>query len=227
MDSVAPAIGPATAILPLLNGLGHLESLDARFGADHVLGGKCLIAATLDADGSIRHLNNNHSLTFGERDGSRSARVDALWSAMSGVRFDAASSEAILQEMWEKWVFIAAAAGITCLMRASIGDIVAAGATGLALGLFAECAGIAARHGFPPSEASTARSVGMLSAPGSLLTASMLRDMERAGRTEADHILGDLLRRGGPGDDTRLLRIACSHMKTYDARRAREAAQSG
>jgi hypothetical protein len=127
MTSFAPAVGRETAILPLLNGMRHLEILEARFGGDHVLGGQCLISAALDPNGRILHLNKAHTLSFGERDGSRSARVEAIASLLSGTRFEARLSEAILQEMWEKWVFIAATAGITCLMRAAIGDIVAAG----------------------------------------------------------------------------------------------------
>jgi 2-dehydropantoate 2-reductase len=223
MESFAPAVGPGTAILPLLNGMGHLDHLDARFGAQRVLGGLCMIAVTLDPDGgSIRHLNQNHAFAFGERDGSRSERVDAIWSALAGVRFDARLSEAIVHEMWEKWAFIAAVAGITCLMRAAIGDIVAAGAADLASGLFDECAAIATQNGFPPSESSTARSRGMLTASGSTLTASMLRDLERNARTEADHILGDLLKRSSGSEDRRLLRIAYSHLAAYEARRARE-----
>ena len=84
--------------------------------------------------------------------------------------------------MWEKWVFIAASAGITCLMRATIGDIVAAGAADLAAMLFAECAAIAAKEGFATRSAFAERTRTMLTAPNSPLTASMLRDIERGAR---------------------------------------------
>jgi ketopantoate reductase len=56
----------------------------------------------------------------------------------------------ILQEMWEKWVFVAALAGITCLMRASISDIAKTGASELAMTMFDECAMIATSQGFLP-----------------------------------------------------------------------------
>jgi 2-dehydropantoate 2-reductase len=225
MDSVAPAVGADTAILPLLNGMRHLDLLEARFGAGKVLGGQCLISTVLDADGRILHLNDTHMLSFGERDGSRSARAQAVASVLSGARFDARLSEDILQEMWEKWVFIAASAGITCLMRAAVGDIVAADAAGLAITLLDECGAIAARNGHAPGDASIQRSRTMLTAAGSRLTASMLRDIERGAPTEARHILGDLLGRGGDkADHSPVLRIAYAHLKAYEARRAREAA---
>ena len=146
--SFTPAVGSDTAILPLLNGIRHLDLLQARFGTAHVLGGQCVISTTLDPDGRILHLSDAHTLTFGELDGSASARIETIGSEFSGARFEARPSNAILQEMWEKWVFIAASAGITCLMRATIGDIVAAGAADLAAMLFAECAAIAAKEGF-------------------------------------------------------------------------------
>jgi 2-dehydropantoate 2-reductase len=227
ITSFAPAVGPQTAILPLLNGVQHLDALDARFGANHVLGGQCLISAAVDPEGRILHLSDTHSLSFGERDGSRSARVEAIASVLSGSRFDARLSEAILQEMWEKWVFIATSAGITCLMRAAIGDIVTAGAGELAIGLFEECAAIATAQGFPPRLEFLERMRPMFTAPGSPLTASMLRDIERGAPIEVDHILGDLLRRAGLNRDVgSLLNIAFRHAKAYEARRARNQAET-
>ena len=40
----------------------------------------------------------------------------------------------------------------------------------------------------------------------------MLRDIERGGRIEADHIVGDLIARGTQ-EGTRLLRVAYVHLK--------------
>jgi 2-dehydropantoate 2-reductase len=127
--------------------------------------------------------------------------------------------------MWEKWVLIATMAGSNCLMRATVGDIVAAGAENLSLALLDECAGIATAQNFTPSAAAMTRNRGMLTMPGSTFAASMLRDVERGAPTEADHILGDLIRRGSAGggpNDFPLLRIAYAHLRAYDARRKRE-----
>ncbi|MBV8474660.1 MAG: 2-dehydropantoate 2-reductase [Hyphomicrobiales bacterium] len=225
--SFAPAVGPRTAILPLLNGMRHLESLAERFGAERVFGGLCIISATLGEDGTILHLNDLHGLTFGELDGTRSARIEAVAAALLDAGFAGRLSETIRQEMWEKWLFIAAAAGATCLMRAAVGDIVAAGAADLATGLIDECAAIATAQGFPPRPASLAMARVALTQPGSMLTASMLRDVENGMPVEADHILGDLLRRTGAADNRALLRVAYAHLKAYEARRAREATSQG
>lgn len=224
--SLAPAVGPGTLILPLLNGMSHLDALDARFGAAPALGGLCSISTTLDDQGRIRHFGDFHALSFGARDASQQDRLESLAAALSGAGFDARRSENILLEMWEKWAFIAAAAGVTCLMRASAGDIAAAGASDLALTLLDECAAVSAANGFAPREPAIARGRAMLTAKGSTFAASMLRDVERGSRTEADHILGDLMRRGAKSDPAPLLRIAYAHLKSYEARREREAASA-
>ena len=225
-NSFAAAVGPNTAILPLLNGMRHLDILDTRFGADHVLGGQCLISVTLDERGEIVHLNETHNLSFGERDGSRSARVEAIASVLSNANFQSRLSEAILEEMWEKWVFIATSAGITCLMRAAVGDIVAAGAADLAIRLLDECCTIATQQGFPPSSRFIELNRAVFTTAGSGLTASMLRDIERGAPIEANHIIGDLLGRGDENSSP-LVRIAYAHLKAYEARRAREMTFSG
>src|SRR6267142_791491 len=222
IDSFAPAVGASTAILPLLNGMRHMDILDQRFGPERVLGGLCYIAATLNDQHEIVHLNDRHDLAFGERDGARSARVEALGPIMADAVFKARPSGAILQEMWEKWAFIATGAGLTCLMRAAVGDIVAAGGSDLASTLFAECSEIAARAGFSPGEAAVRNNQATFMAAGSTLTASMLRDIEHNAPIEADHVVGDLLRRGAEGASP-LLRIAFLHLKAYEARRMREA----
>jgi 2-dehydropantoate 2-reductase len=226
IESVQSAVGPDTVVLPLLNGMRHLDVLDARFGPERVLGGQCVIAATLDADGEIVHLNKLHSMTFGERAGGRSPRVDAIAAQFEGASFDYAVSDDILQSMWEKWVFLATLAAGTCLMRAPIGDIIAApGGQELLLGLFDEACAIAAEHGHAPGEASAGRARAMFTEAGSLMTASMLRDLESGAAIEADHIVGDLLaRRGAAPAGASVLATAYTHLKAYEARRARTSA---
>ena len=221
--SFAPAVGPETAILPLLNGMKHLDLLSERFGSDHVLGGLCAISTTLDSDGRILHLSDFNLLSFGERDGAVSTRAEAIAAALSGAGFDTRLSKKIMQEMWDKWVLIASTAGINCLMRADVGDIVEAGADDLTNALIEECCAIAAAQGFAPSKTTVGRVRGMLTASGSRFAASMLRDIERGARIEADHIIGALYARGGgTPKDYPLLRIAYAHLKAYETRRARE-----
>ena len=226
IEAIAPAVGRKTAILPLLNGLNHYDALDARFGAERVLGGLCSIAATLGEKGAIQHLGPMHVLRFGERSGERSERIEKLEELVKGANMDAKSSRDVMQALWEKWVMLASLAGMTCLMRATIGDIVAAAPIGkkLMLQLLDECAAVANAYGRAPRPAVLEDTRTLLTKAGSTFTASMLRDIEGGHRVEADHILGDLIARGQrAGVFTSLLEIAYCHVKAYEARQARQA----
>jgi 2-dehydropantoate 2-reductase len=226
IDAFAPAVGAGTVVVPLLNGMRHLDVLDQRLGSTHVLGGACFISATMDNAGRIVHLGDLHRLSFGERRGGRTPRVEAIAEVMSGALFEAKACDDVLLEMWGKWVFLATLAGMTCLMRSTVGDIVAAGGADLSAALSEECQSIAIAAGYDLSSEFTEKVRGRLADAESTMSASMLRDLELGGRTEADHILGDLLRRRGntPTPDRSLLRIAYTHLKAAEARTRREKA---
>ena len=196
LDSVAPAIGPQTRILPLLNGLAHMDVLDARFGSGRVLGGVAHIGAMLDEDGTIRHLNNAHTLTAGGRD-PETRRFAAEFIELCGrARFQPVLSTDILTSLWEKWTMLATLAAITTLMRATVGEIVATrDGEALVRRLYGECLAVASASGVEVSERLRSTTLAMLTRRGSGQTASMLRDLRSGQRTEHDHVLGDLLAR--------------------------------
>jgi 2-dehydropantoate 2-reductase len=222
LDDFAPAVGPATLVLPILNGMAHFETLDRRFGPERVLGGLCLISSVLDAEGGIVHRNRLHGVVYGDRGGIGAARLEAVGAALAGAGFDPRASGDIVQELWEKWVFIGATAGVTCLMRGSVGDVVSAGGTDFVGQVVAECAAAAAGQGYPPRAAALERMRAILTEPGSAMAASMLDDMERGRPTEAEPIIGDLLRRGREkGVALPLLGLVHTHLATFEARRAR------
>jgi 2-dehydropantoate 2-reductase len=223
IDSLKPAVGPGTCILPVLNGMRHLARLDDAFGRERVLGGLCQIAATLAPDGRVQHLNRVHLFVFGPRAPAQAGVCRALAEVFGRSRTDWRLSGDILQEMWEKWLFIAALAGITCLMRADIGAILAApGGRDLALDMLTETSAIAAGSGHAPRPEAIERFRSFLTDTDSTLSASMLRDIEAGGAIEADHVVGDLIaeadRAGVPAP---LLRLVYCHLKAYEARRAR------
>src|SRR5690349_20783413 len=81
MDAVAPAMGDRAVLVPMLNGISHLERLDARFGARHVMGGVAQINATLRPDGVVVNGDKLHRIIFGERDKRTTPRAQALADA--------------------------------------------------------------------------------------------------------------------------------------------------
>jgi 2-dehydropantoate 2-reductase len=218
--SIAPSVGPDTVILPLLNGMRHLHVLRERFGEAAVLGGECFIAATLDDNGDVVQLAPMAGITFGELDGRRTDRLAAVEASLSNAGFETRASATILADMWDKWVFLATNAGITCMMRGNVGEIVAAGGVATTLALLDECAGIAAACGFPFSKEASARARALLTAPGSTLSASMFRDLQRGARIENEHVIGDLLRRAPGASAPRILTAVAAHLNIYEARAA-------
>jgi 2-dehydropantoate 2-reductase len=219
--SFAPAVGPQTAILPLLNGMLHLDVLDGRFGRERVLGGLCAIAVTLNEHREVVQLNPMQSLTFGELDGRISDRVRAIAEVMASGKFGSAASEHIVQDMWEKWVFLASLAASTCLMRTSVGNILAVpGGKDFILGMLDESSAVATAEGHAPGGPFLERTRGMLTAEGSQMTASMFRDIKAGAAVEADHVIGDLIARGDAAKvPVPRLRTAYMHLKAYEKQR--------
>jgi 2-dehydropantoate 2-reductase len=221
INSFAPAVGPQTAIIPLLNGMLHLDVLDRKFGPERVLGGLCAIAVTLNDKREVVHLQPMQSLAFGERDGKLSDRVRTIAEAMAIGKFGGVTSEHIVQEMWEKWVFLASLAASTCLMRTSVGNILAVpGGKDFILGMLDECSAVASAEGHAPRAPFLERTRGMLTTEGSQMTASMFRDIQAGAPVEADHVIGDLIARGDAAKvPVPRLRTAYTHLKAYEKQR--------
>jgi 2-dehydropantoate 2-reductase len=225
LDDAIAALRPAAAgalIVPLLNGMRHLDALDAAFGAENVAGGVAAISVTLEDDGAIRHFGKNQSYTHGARFPAQAARCAALAEAMAKGGFPVRDSETIMQDMWEKFVLICSAAGSACLMRGSLSEIDATdhGAS-VMLDLYAECAAAAAAAGHAPRPRHLEMFKGGLGGGTPANVPSMLRDLRRGFRVEADHIVGDMLARArAAGAAAPLLRAAFSHLQVYQNARA-------
>ena len=150
-----------------------------------MLGGLCAIAVTLNDKREVVQLQPMQSLTFGERDGKMSDRVRAIAEVFASGNFGSVASDTIMQEMWEKWVFLASLAASTCLMRTSVGNILASpGGRDFILGMLDECSAIATAEGYAPRAPFLERTRGMLTAEGSQMTASMFRDIKAARRSK-------------------------------------------
>ena len=221
--AIAPALAPTGYVLPFLNGIAHIDVLNQRFGQHRVLGGTAKIQATLTSNGAIRHFNDWRTLTFGEQSGEMTERVGtlaALFAAAKGVEAFAVTD--IVQRMWEKLVHLSTAAAMTCLMRANVGEIVRTpNGRELFLDQLQCGAAIAAANGHAPSE-EFMRSWGeTFSQRDSQYATSMLRDVERGGRTEVEYILGYMLNKAGEANiANRTLLLAYTHIRAFEQRRA-------
>jgi len=219
--AIRPYTGPNTVVVPLLNGLKHLDTLDAAFGAQRVLGGLAQVSTTIDADGDIKQFTEIQALAYGPRSDAQLATAEDLDKALKLGNFDARLSRDIMLEMWEKFVLLTSLAAMTCLMRANVGEI-AATQDGVALmnRTLDDCAATATAAGHAPRGKYLANVRAVLTQTGSPLEASMRRDMEAGGRTEGDHVVGDMLRRAtAAGIDAVTLRAAYCHLQAHEGRR--------
>lgn len=224
MDAIAPAMQGACAVLPLLNGMAHLERLDARFGRDAVLGGSCGIDVMLRPDGVIRHSGTLQRIVFGERDGQRSPRTRAFADLLARSTIDWEHADDIVLRMWEKLMMLSVLAAITCLFRGNVHEIMSApGGREAAEQALQATVAIAAREGHAPTPAAVAQAQRRLTDPEGRWSASMMRDMEGGRPVEADHVIGWIIERGRRhGITDPVLSHAYTHLKTYETRRAEQ-----
>jgi 2-dehydropantoate 2-reductase len=219
MDDLAPAVGPETMILPVLNGMSHVGKLAACFGEEAVVGCVCKVASNLDDRGRIVQLAPFQELAYGEMNGAPSDRIERLDAVMQGAGFDARLSRTIEREMWEKWVLLAALGGINCLMRGNVGQIVEAGGVPFVLRFLEEVVSVVTAAGHPPSKECVTSARAMLTAKGSSQTSSMYRDLQKGLPIEADQIVGDLLAHARRLDvPTPLLAAAYTHLLIFQSK---------
>jgi 2-dehydropantoate 2-reductase len=221
MEAIAPAMHATTFVVPLLNGMAHLERLDARFGPDRVAGGTCAIDVTLTDDAIVQHSGTLQRLAFGERDRATSPRMEALAEVFATSKIDWELSADIQRAMWDKIVFLAALATGCCLFRGNVHEIIAApGGRDAMIRAVTANAAIAAREGYAQSESALDFAIKRLTHPTGTWSASMLRDLESGGQVEGDHVVGWMLAKArAHGVDDTMLSLAYTHLKTFETRR--------
>ncbi|AGL19682.1 ketopantoate reductase family protein [Actinoplanes sp. N902-109] len=216
-----PAVGPGTLIVPLLNGVQHVTALVDAFGTEHVYGGVCRIVGTLTDEGDVVQLTGMHDLVYGPLPGGATDRLPAVTEALSGAGFDSRPSDDIVQELWDKWVFLAAMGVVTTLMRGTVGDVTAVpGGITFALGVAEEALAVAAAAGHRPAEATAAQVRRSVTALGVPATTSMYRDLRAGAPVEADAIIADLVRHADEhGIPVPLCNAARVNLAVYEASR--------
>ncbi len=220
LEELAPVVGEGTTLLPILNGMRHLDWLVERFGRERVLGGSCRIVADVRADGVVEQRTTLGELWFGELPGAAgSDRMARIAAELSVPGFEALPTETILAVMWQKWWILSSLGAICVLGRGTIGQVVRAPyGPQLVEAVLAECTALAGANGFAADPGMLADHRERLADAGSTLTSSMYRDMMRGAPVEADHVLGDLLSRGR-GTPAPLLAAAYTQLKVYEAGR--------
>lgn len=213
IPTLSAAIGKSTRIVPLLNGMAHIDALEDAFPGQ-VLGGLVKIVATLEEDATITQMTPLCTLTVGALHDEAVPEMVVGALDADGIVLEIADD--IVSRLWEKWAFIAAAGVVTCLFRGTIGDILAAGGEAEIFKAIDECEHVAASAGHPVSEVAHAQTVGLLTEPGSAFTSSLYRDLHHGDPIEAEHIIGDLAARATAlGTPTPLLDATLLQLRTH------------
>ncbi len=223
MDSIAPAVGKDTTIVPMLNGHAHFATLDAKFGAEKVAGGLARISGMLGQNGEILH-SGASGVSFGERDGKPPRKaLTELDAACKKAGIDGGLNPNINQDLWDKWLMLGSIASMCSAMRGTIGDIMETqDGEAIMNEILEECRMVAAAEGYAPSDKAFSTVRAALTAKGAKTVASILGDIEKSGAVEGHQIVGDMLGRARKhGIAAPNLRFAYAHLQTYEARRAR------
>ncbi|MBB6116446.1 2-dehydropantoate 2-reductase [Rahnella inusitata] len=221
IKDIAPVVGEDTMILPVLNGMKHIETLSQRFGEHALLGGLCKINATLDADGHIHQMTPMHQIYYGELSGEKTARIQRVDQAFKEAGFEAFLSETIMTDLWEKWLLLCSFGAITCTMRGNIGQVASVpGGTEFATGIVNEALTTMKAFGYAERAAAVAKVKEAVTDKHSEQTSSMYRDMTQGNPVEADQIVGDLVERAiRVGINVPLLQAAYTHLCVYQKNR--------
>lgn len=215
---IVPAVGPETMIVPTLNGIMHLGVLASEFGRSKVLGGVCIVASRVDAAGAVEQLNDSASLAYGALgEGRISSRLSVVDALFKDAGFDTCMSNSIELDMWEKWIFMASAGALTCLLRGNVGEIEAVSyGRKIAHSIVDEAVSFASAAGFEPRPEFVESVRQTLTMPGSSFTSSTYRDLIDGNRVEVESILGDLVVRAEEhGLATPVLRLALVNLRIY------------
>lgn len=217
---IGPAVGPDTSILPLLNGMAHLDRLDAVFGAERVLGGIAKTVATLSDERTVTVNNGFSSLTVGARYDSQRRAVERIQDCFGRAGITLEDGSDVLSALWDKFCRMATLGAANCLLQGTVGEYMRSQSGGsIALKLFAECTETARASGYPLSDEAVAGFQRVLTNPKSSFNSSMYRDMQNGLPLEGDHLVGDMVRRAKrAGVDCSMLEVAEAVLQVYSAR---------
>ncbi|NMO51327.1 ketopantoate reductase family protein [Actinoplanes sp. TBRC 11911] len=222
MIDLAPAVGPSTVVVPLLNGMRHVEELVGAFGPERAWGGLCFVQATLNADGDVVRTGAMHRLGYGPLDGSADPRLPAVTEALTGEEFDSHPSRTIVQDMWEKWQYLASMAAITTLMGGTTAEVNAVpGGAEFSARVVAEALAVLTAAGHDPRPGALTLLHDDTHTTTRQVSTSMYRDMVAGLPVEAEAVLGDFVNEAGKaGVPAPMFAAAYAHMRVYAARRS-------
>jgi 2-dehydropantoate 2-reductase len=197
IEQMRPMIGPDTVVISFQNGVLKDQYLRAAFDARQIMGGVGYVATTIAAPGVIRQTGPMQRLLFGEFDGTRSARGEALLAACLAGGIKAEFSDHILREIWQKFVFLVGLSGTTTTIRKTIGPIRSHPQTrAFLVDVMREVVAVGRAHGVPLPENYAEVRLQLADDVSPEMTSSMHHDLERGNRLEVRWLAGGVVELG-------------------------------
>jgi len=215
-EVIKPVVGPGTGVLPVQNGVDNGEKLERILGPGHAMGGVAQVLATIEAPGVVSHRFLGR-IVFGETDGLPSERARAFLQACERAGIQAQISANMLRALWEKYVFIAAHAGMTALTRSPAGVVRAVPETRAMYRLIlGEMVALGNASGAGLDADLVESSMGMLDNLGAAFTSSLHHDLAEGKRLELEVLHGHAVRLGERhGIPTPMLFAVYAALKPY------------
>jgi 2-dehydropantoate 2-reductase len=195
--SIASLFGPDTGIVSFQNGVQKDDILRGVFGDKAVMGGVGYIATAIARPGVIKHTGTMQRLVFGEYDGHRSPRAEALLAACQRAGIEAELSADIRRQIWEKFVFLVALSGTTATMRLPIGPIRENARTrAFLLDLMREAVAVGRAHGVALDQDYADKRMAFCDGLPADMTSSLHHDLERGNPLEVQWLSGGVVQLG-------------------------------
>ncbi len=197
VQAIKPIVGAGTTILSLQNGIDAAERIGKAAGMEHMLAGATWISSAVEAPGVIKQVSDFRRVVLGELDGRLTPRGQSVYEAFKATGIAVELSENILQVLWTKFVFIAAASSFGSLTRLPMGDFRAVPETRAAItGLMREVEAVARAHGVKLETDVVERALAFMDNAAPHIKASMQLDVEAGRRTEIESMIGVIGRKG-------------------------------
>ncbi len=192
-----PMVVEETVVLSLQNGIDNVEKLSVHFGRERVMGGTAYIESTIASPGVIAHTGKPGRLVFGELNGERTARAEAVLDVFLKAGIDAELTTRIHEVLWSKFLFICGVHGVSTLSRSALGLVLASPETrDLLEGVMREVETLARKRGIALADDVLRQSMELAQSYNKRFKCSMLRDLEWHRPMEIEALNGMVVRLG-------------------------------
>jgi 2-dehydropantoate 2-reductase len=197
LAQIRPLVGPGTSLISFQNGVLKDQYLRAAYDAANLMGGVGYVATTISRPGVIKQTGPMQRLLFGEFDGSRSPRGEALLAACLAGGIKAELSTDIRREIWQKYVFLVGLSATTATIRKPVGPIRENAQTrAFLLDVMREVVAVGRAHGVDLPEDYAESRLQFADSVAYDMSASMHHDLERGNPLEVRWLSGGVVELG-------------------------------